>query len=258
MEASDQVSQWPQEANAQIARLQAELAHSRLALDDFRRTVSHDLRAPLRHIGAYLQIIREDLGAAADPSLLSHLETARSAAAQLQAMIDGLTELAQLAGAELQWADVDLQALLRQARGQLDAMAPARSLVWHVAPDLPVVRGDAVLLMRLLTALLDNALKFSRHQPTAAITVDWTREANGMCGLRIADNGAGFDPRWGGKLFGVFQRLHSARDYPGLGLGLAMARGIVERHGGSIRATAAVGQGCAVSLTLPLAQGAAP
>ena len=131
MEASDQVSQWPQEANAQIARLQAELAHSRLALDDFRRTVSHDLRA-------------------ADPSLLSHLETARSAAAQLQAMIDGLAELAQLADAELQWADVDLQALLRQARGQLDAMAPARSLVWHVAPDLPVVRGDAVLLMRLL------------------------------------------------------------------------------------------------------------
>jgi len=258
MEASDQVSPWPQEANAQIARLQAELAHSRLALDDFRRTVSHDLRAPLRHIGAYLQIIREDLGAAADPSLLSHLETARSAAAQLQAMIDGLAELAQLAGAELQWADVDLQALLRQARGQLDAMAPARALAWHVAPDLPVVRGDAVLLMRLLTALLDNALKFSRHQTTAAITVDWTREANGMCALRIADNGAGFDPRWGGKLFGVFQRLHRARDYPGLGLGLAMARAIVERHGGAISATAAVGQGCAVSLTLPLAQGAAP
>lgn len=242
------------DAARRVEALERELAQARQALEDFSYTVSHDLRAPLRHVQAYLRITREDLGEALDPVVAAHLDTAAGAAVQLGRMIDGLLELTRLARTDLQCDPVDLGRLLGDLRRQMDERAPARVLDWRIAPDLPLVQGDAALLGRMLGCLLDNALKFTRDCVGAArIEVGWRALAGGRCEIHVQDNGAGFDPRSQDRLFRVFQRLHSARQFEGLGLGLALARQVVERHGGQIRASGAPGQGCRVAFDLPLA-----
>ena len=253
MEAPAEVSAGG-DAAWRVEELERELAQARQALEDFTHSVSHDLRAPLRHVQAYLRIAREDLGEALDPAVAAHLDTAAGAAVQLGRMIDGLLELARLGRTDLQCDPVDLGRLLGDLRRQMDERAQARVLDWHIAPDLPPVQGDAALLGRMLGCLLDNALKFTRDCAGAArIEVGWRALAGGRCEIHVQDNGAGFDPRTQERLFRVFQRLHGARQFEGLGLGLALARKVVERHGGQIRASGAPGQGCRIAFDLPLA-----
>lgn len=244
-------------AQQQIAELQRELAQARQSLEDFTYTVSHDLRAPLRHIGAYLNIIREDLGDGVDAGILAHLRTVGDAAATMSRLMDGLMELSRTGRAELQPSDVDLQALIDEVREKLAGDIGGRSIDWQLAPDLPAVRGDLPLLGQLMQRLLGNAIKFTRDTPLARIAVGWQAMPDGWCELWIQDNGAGFDPRFADRLFKVFQRLHSGRQFEGTGVGLALARLIVERHGGSIRAAGEPDRGCTVSLRLPLASAAA-
>ena len=241
------------DARAEIARLQQQLAQARLALEDFTYSVSHDLRASLRHVSEYLKIVREDLGDGVAAPIASHLNTAGEAAAQMGRLMDGLLELSRIDRVELQLADVDLSLLVADARRQLEMDAGQRRIEWNIAPDLPHVRGDMVLLGRMLAHLLANALKFTRPCAPATIAVGWTRQDGGHCELRIQDNGVGFDARLQDRLFRVFQRLHNPREFEGVGIGLALARRVVERHGGTIRARGDMAPGCQISLTLPLA-----
>ena len=244
-------------ARQQIAELECQLASSRQALEDFTYSVSHDLRAPLRHVGAYLKIVQEDLGEGVEPSIASHLQTAGDAAAQIGRLIDGLLELSRLGRADLHWSDVDLRRLIEDARHQLEPEGAGRQIEWHIAPDIPLVRGDVALLGGMLTRLLGNALKFTRLAPVASIDIFWQPATDGWCCLHIRDNGVGFEPRFQDRLFRVFQRLHGSRQFEGLGVGLAFARLVVERHGGTIQAHGELAQGCDISLTLPLACAAA-
>ena len=244
-------------AQAQVADLQRQLAQARQVLEDFTYSVSHDLRAPLRHVASYLKIIREDLGDAVDPGILSHLQTAGDAAVQMGRLMDGLLELSRTGRVELQPSRVELQRVVAEVREKLAPAIAERRILWRVAPDLPAVHGDLALLGQMLLCLLDNAVKFTRQSEAASIDIGWHAQGDARCELYIQDNGAGFDPRFADKLFRVFQRLHSARQFEGIGVGLALARLIVERHGGSIRAQGEPGAGCRVSLTLPLASGAA-
>jgi light-regulated signal transduction histidine kinase (bacteriophytochrome) len=257
MEASQQVSSDLQAARQQIADLQRQLAQARLALEDFTYSVSHDLRAPLRHVGAYLKIIREDLGEALDPAIASQLQTAADAAVQMGRLMDGLLMLSRTGRAEMQLSDVDLAQLLPELQDKLVAAIGARAIVWRIAPDLPVVRGDLALLGAMLLALLDNAVKFTRQSAAAQIDIGWREPEPGWCELYIQDNGVGFDPRFTDRLFRAFQRLHSSKQFEGIGMGLALARLTVERHGGSIHARGESGAGCRIELTLALACGAA-
>ena len=243
-------------ARAQIAQLQRELAQARAALEEFTYSVSHDLRAPLRHVGAYLKIIREDLGDALEPGIASHLHTAADAAAQLGHLMDGLLDLSRAGRAELQLSCVDLQRLLPELQDKLLSDIGERPITWRIAPDLPRIRGDLALLGQALLCLLANAVKFTRPSPMPAIDIGWQALANGWCELHIQDNGAGFDSRYSDRLFRVFQRLHSGRQFEGIGVGLALARLIVERHGGTIQARGEPGSGCRINLTLPMASGA--
>ncbi len=237
-----------------IAQLESELSQARLVLEDFTYSVSHDLRASLRHVHAYLRIAREDLGDELDPAIAAHLDTAAGAAAQMGRLMDGLMELSRVGRAVMQHGVVNMARLLDDLRQPLHERSQGRDVQWQIAPDLPRVRGDAVLLGQMLTCLLDNALKFTGQcQGGARIEIGWSALAGGMCEIYVQDNGAGFDPRVQDRLFKVFQRLHSTRQFDGIGIGLALARRVVERHGGQIRASGALGQGCRISFCLPLA-----
>lgn len=239
-----------------IAQLERELAQAQQALEDFTYSVSHDLRASLRHVTAYLRIAREDLGDGIDAAVASHLDTAAGAAAQMGRLMDGLLLLSRVGRAELQVDDVDLARMVDDVRQQLEPQAGARPVQWSIAADLPRVRGDMALLGQMLNCLVGNAVKFSQDNPAAHIAVRWDPLDGAWFELHIEDNGVGFDPRMQDRLFRVFQSLHSARQFGGVGIGLALARRVVERHGGRIRARGEPGKGCCVSLSLPRAAAA--
>lgn len=257
MEAPEQVS--PSDdtalsAQQQLQRLECELVQSRQALEEFTASVSHDLRAPLRHINAFVRIAREDLGDDVDPDVASHLDKAQSAATHLGQLMDGLLALSRIGRAEFQPGPVDLARLVDDIRHQMQAQVQGRDVVWQVAPDLPPAYGDVALLHQLMLQLLDNALKFTRDCPQARIEVDGRSTGDGGIELQVRDNGVGFDPRQHDRLFRPFQRLHSAKAFDGIGIGLALARRIVERHGGDIAASGEVGKGCCIKVCLPPAR----
>ena len=235
------------------AQLQRELTQARAELEDFTYSVSHDLRASLRHVTAYVQIIKEDLEEQATADVGLHLETVSQAARQMARQIDGLMELSRLTRVALQLTPVNVEALLQEVWAE---MAPARSgrvVEWHVARDFPALQCDATLLKQALNHLLSNAVKFSSTRAVAEITVMWQLHDNGQCAITVADNGVGFNPQYTPKLFHAFQRLHGAREFEGLGMGLALTRKIIERHGGLVFAESVLNSSCRVSLTLPLA-----
>jgi len=234
-------------------RLQRELMQARAELEEFTQSVSHDLRASLRHVTAYVQIVTEELGDELKPDVAVHLQTVTQAARQMGRQIDGLTELSRLTGLTMQWTDLDLGALVRDVRLVMPPDPPVRVIEWQMAPDLPVLRGDLLMIRQVMTHLFSNALKFSAAQAVTKIQLDWHLTDNGLCAVTVTDNGVGFNPDYAGKLFHAFQRLHSPREFEGMGMGLALTRKIIERHGGTVWATARPKAGCSVSFTLPLA-----
>lgn len=244
---------------AELAATQQQLAAAQAALGDFAYTVSHDLRANLRHITAYGGLLREELGPVLAGDAAFFLDTVTNAARLMGRQIDGLMAWSQLDRAELHLAPLDLPALIGEARRVLAPELAERCIDWRIAPGLPAVRGDAALLRQLLLHLLSNAVKFTRRAEPAVIEIGWrpAAEAEGMgqqCELYVRDNGVGFDPLWQHRLFHVFQRLHPVGEFEGLGLGLALAGKIVARHGGRIQAEGTPGAGCCVRFTLPSAQ----
>jgi light-regulated signal transduction histidine kinase (bacteriophytochrome) len=235
------------------AQLQRQLLQARAELEEFTASVSHDLRASLRHVNAYVQIIQEDLGDAAPAGIVGHLGTVSQAARHMGRQIDGLTALSRLNQVALQWSPVALAPLVRDVCAELAPALNGRALDWQVAEDCPALQCDAALLRQVLMHLLSNACKFTAPRAVAEVKVTWQHEGDGHCALTVADNGVGFNPGYSAKLFHVFQRLHGAREFEGLGMGLALTRKIIERHGGTVRASGAVDAGCSVSFTLPLA-----
>ena len=254
------MSQAAEPPDQRIERLERELRLARAELDDFTRAVSHDLRAPLRHLGAYTQILREDLPEPQLAQALPHLDRISEAARLMGQQIDGLMRLAQCGQSNLQPEPVDVGALaqsvytaLRHEPGPDAADGPAARLIdWQVAPDIPPLSADVTLLREALTQLLANALKFTRPRPQARISLTGRQEIS-QCVLTVADNGVGFNPAYQARLFQPFSRLHSPKAFEGLGLGLAISRKIIERHGGHIEASGVPDGGCRVSVRLPLA-----
>lgn len=246
--------------HTELQATQQQLAAARAALGDFAYTVSHDLRAHVRHIQAYAGIVREDWPQA-PADALGHLDTITQAAQALGRQIDGLMAWSQLDRVALTLDVLDLPALIAQARQvatqAMQQQPDPHPVDWHLTSDWPVVRGDAALVSQLLVHLFANALKFTRPRARAEITVGWQAAGeggpSGQCTLFVRDNGVGYNPQGQDKLFHVFQRLHSAREFEGQGLGLALARKIVQRHGGAISAEGAPDQGCCIRFTLPRA-----
>jgi light-regulated signal transduction histidine kinase (bacteriophytochrome) len=150
-------------------------------------------------------------------------------------------------------AAVDLAELMPDVLASLAPALAERTLAWHVAPDMPPLRADAALMQEVLEHLLSNAIKFTARRPVATVDITWQATDGGLCTVTVRDNGAGFNPQYSAKLFHAFQRLHTTREFDGLGMGLALTRKIIERHGGTVMAQGEVDAGCRVSFTLPLA-----
>lgn len=236
-----------------IAQLRRERDQARSELEDFTYSVSHDLRASLRHVNAYVQIIKEDLGHQTSGAVASHLERVSHAARQMGLQIDALTELSRLTRLDLDLTTVAVAPLVQDVCRALAPILAGRRVEWQVADNFPALRCDATLLRQVLMHVLSNALKFTAPRTIATIEITWQIHDSGLCALTVTDNGVGFNPDYTPKLFHAFQRLHGSREFEGLGMGLALTRKIVARHGGMVWAIGAPDSGCRVSFTLPLA-----
>ncbi|MFG6465600.1 sensor histidine kinase [Roseateles sp. BYS87W] len=214
----------------------------------FSYSVSHDLRAPLRVVEGFARILKEDYGSRLDRVGNDHLDRVMSAAARMNSMIDALLSLSQLSTRPLASQPVHLSQLAGFILDDLRRADPQREVAVSIEPGL-VVQGDPTLLRMVLENLLGNAWKYSSKQERAEIAFGQL-EQGGHRVYVVRDNGAGFDMRFAERLFGVFQRLHSASDFQGTGVGLALVRRIVRRHGGDIWAESAVGEGARFYFTL--------
>ena len=238
-----------------IAALEAELASVRAEMQDFSYTVSHDLRASLRHILSYAQLVQEDAAALLPPETMGFVQTIGDSARHMGLLMDGLMELSRLGTVPLQLGPVPLQPLLQALVDAARQAQPARNIQWELQPDLPVVWADATLLRAAMGHVLDNAVKFSALAPQAQIRIGSaaTPDPAAAVQLQVADNGAGFNAALTAQLFKPFSRLHTVKQFPGIGMGLAQTRKMLRRMGGEAQAEGASGAGCTVTLTLPRA-----
>jgi len=216
--------------------------------ESFSYSVSHDLRAPLRVVEGFARILKEDYGARLDRMGNDHLERVMSAAARMNSMIDALLSLSQLSTQPLSRQPVNLSLLAGYVMDELRRGAPQREALVEIEPGLQA-QGDPTLLRIVLENLLGNAWKYSARQPDAQIRFG-VQQLGGRPVFVVSDNGAGFDMRHADRLFGVFQRLHSASEFQGTGVGLALVRRILRRHGGDIWAESALGEGARFYFTL--------
>ncbi|MEO5565395.1 MAG: CHASE domain-containing protein [Luteimonas sp.] len=231
------------------ARVEArtrELTIANQELESFAYSVSHDLRAPLRAIDGFSRLLDEQYGDAIDAQGHEYLARVRNAAGRMGSLIESLLKMARLGRSGIKPAAVDLSGLVREIVAELRADQPQRNVDVEVEPGL-VANGDPTLVRNLLQNLVGNAWKFTSRRETARIVIG--RDDAGAFFVR--DNGAGFAPEYADKLFRPFQRLHTAEEFPGDGVGLASVRHIILRHGGTIRADAVLGQGATFTFTLP-------
>jgi PAS domain S-box-containing protein len=227
----------------------AELAAANRELESFAYSVSHDLRAPLRAIDGFTQALVEDYGEKLDGRALDYCTRVRRAALRMGQLIDDLLVLSRITRAEVRFEDVDLSALATDILAQLREREPARKVHAHVQAGLRA-HGDVGLLRILFENLLDNAWKYTRKTPEPDIEVGARWENNRQV-FFVRDNGAGFDMAYAGKLFAPFQRLHTAQEYVGTGIGLATVQRIVARHGGRVSVSAQVDKGAVFEFVLP-------
>ena len=216
--------------------------------ESFGTLVSHDLRAPIRVVEGFTRIVKEDYAAVLDRIGIDHLDRVLGAAARMNHMIDALLALSKLSSQPLQRVPVDLSQLAGYIVADLRRLTPRHEVAVEIEPGLRTV-GDPTLLRMVLENLLGNAWKYTAN--TRAARVAFTSHADEPATFTVRDNGAGFDMRYADRLFGAFQRLHSASEFPGTGVGLASVRRIVRRHGGEVRAEGAPDRGASFHFSLP-------
>ena len=216
--------------------------------ESFSFTVSHDLRAPIRVVEGFTKIVKEDYGHLLDRVGVDHLDRVLGAAARMNNMVDALLGLSKLSSRPLARQPVNLSQLAGYVADDLRRQSPERTVRIEIEPGMQV-QGDPTLLRVVVENLLGNAWKYTGRSVQPAVT--FMRHPNGGDAFTVRDNGAGFDMRYAERLFGVFQRLHSANDFPGTGVGLASVRRIVRRHGGEIWAEAEVNRGAHFHFSLP-------
>jgi PAS domain S-box-containing protein len=226
-----------------------ELEAANKELEAFSYSVSHDLRAPLRHIEGFVEILTATTVGSLDQESQRHLETIAASAKQMGRLIDDLLAFSRTSRAEVSKIRTDLSALVHSAIRDLEQEARNREIHWVIG-DLPQVDADLALLRQVIINLLSNALKYTRTRKQARIEVGCSsNELEHIVSVR--DNGVGFDMRYAHKLFGVFQRLHRSSDFEGTGVGLANVRRIISRHGGRTWAQAELNKGATFFFSLP-------
>jgi signal transduction histidine kinase len=218
-------------------------------LESFSYSVSHDLRAPLRHVQGYVEMLEEAAGTQLSEQAQRYLRTIREASVEMGQLIDDLLAFSRMGHTDVQESLINLDGLVQGTIRSLEMATEGRHIIWQAAP-LPQVVGDLSMLKQVLGNLIGNAVKYSRMRDPAQIEIGCAGEEDGRIILFVRDNGAGFDMQYAHKLFGVFQRLHRAEEFEGTGIGLATVRRIVTRHGGRVWAESALNCGATFFFTL--------
>jgi len=226
-----------------------ELEESNKELEAFSYSVSHDLRAPLRHIDGFAELLMRHAAPMLDDKGRGHLVKISAAAKRMGALIDDLLVFSRMGRTELRKTPVNLTDLTNEVIEELKSDVGDRHVEWKLGA-IPTVKGDPNMLRLVMTNLLSNALKYSSPTKEARIEVE-ARADNGELVVAVRDNGVGFDPAYTHKLFGVFQRLHGSNEFEGTGIGLANVRRIVSRHGGRTWAEGALNEGATFYFSLP-------
>lgn len=233
-----------------VADRTAQLEAANKELEAFSHSVSHDLRAPLRHIDGFAGLLQRRAGATLDAQSQDYIKTIAGAAKTMRSLIDDLLSFSRMGRKELSREAVDLGALLREVIRDFEPDTKGREILWHIE-DLPVVTGDRAMLRVVLVNLISNALKYSQPRAQAEIDIGCLRDQPAETIVFVRDNGVGFDMQYVDKLFGVFERLHGAGEFEGTGIGLANVRRVISRHGGRTWAQGKVDGGATFYFSLP-------
>jgi len=248
--AEEEIRQLNSNLERRILDRTSELAAANKELEAFSYSVSHDLRAPLRAIDGFSQALLEDYADRLDEQGKDYLSRVRSATQRMGQLIDDMLTLSRVTRVEMLRENVDLSALTADVLAELQQGEPGRKVDWHIEPGL-IASCDQRLLRVVLVNLLGNAWKFIGKTANATIDFDAIYNADGTTDFFVRDNGSGFDMLYADKLFGVFQRLHTAAEFPGTGVGLATVQRIIHRHGGQVRGIGTLDQGATFYFSLP-------
>jgi signal transduction histidine kinase len=241
-----------EELEGRVRERTAQLEVANRELEAFSYSVSHDLRAPLRHIDGFADLLRQSYGPQLGEEGVRYLDIVSDSVKQMGRLIDDLLTFSRMARAEIHRERVDMGALATAVSRELAVHPPQRIVDWQI-PALPEVQGDGAMLRQVWVNLLSNAVKYTSRRDQAKIEVR-CRAVDGELEFSVHDNGAGFDMKYADKLFGVFQRLHRSEEFEGTGVGLASVRRIIARHGGRTWAHGRLGEGAVIFFTLPQPQ----
>ena len=236
--------------NDELAKRSAELESSNKELEAFAYSISHDLRAPLRHMVGYTELLQKHASSALDEKSQRYMMTILDSSKRMGNLIDDLLSFSRIARVETRQTTVSLDQLVKEVREEMQPETGGRKIAWKIGA-LPDLHGDRSMLRLALVNLISNAVKFTRKRPQAEIEIGCLEKRNDGVTVFVKDNGVGFDMRYVNKLFGVFQRLHRADAFEGTGIGLATVERIIHRHGGKVWAEALVDGGATFFFSMP-------